>query len=131
MRPLGGRFIDGEPGRLRPARLVCHCLLLETPGGLVLVDTGFGQRDIADPGPSLGAFRRMIRPVLDLEETAARQVVRLGFAVQDVRHVVLTHLDLDHAGGLPDFPHARVHVLAAEHAVADRKSTRLNSSHER
>jgi glyoxylase-like metal-dependent hydrolase (beta-lactamase superfamily II) len=118
MRPLGGRFIDGEPGLLRPARLVCHCLLLETDSGLVLVDTGFGRQDVADPAGSLGGFRHVIRPVLDLEETAARQVVRLGFAVEDVRHIVLTHLDLDHAGGLADFPHARVHVLAAEHAAA-------------
>jgi glyoxylase-like metal-dependent hydrolase (beta-lactamase superfamily II) len=117
LRPVGGRFIDGEPGYARLARLVCHCLLLETDSGLVLVDTGFGVRDIEDPG-RLGGFRRLIRPVLDPDEPAARQVVRLGFKVEDVRHIVLTHLDLDHAGGLPDFPHARVHVHATEHAAA-------------
>ena len=33
-------------------------------------------------------------------------------AADDVRHIVLTHLDFDHAGGLEDFPHATVHVLA-------------------
>ncbi len=32
-----------------------------------------------------------------------------------MRHIVLTHLDVDHAGGLPDFPDARVHVFAREH----------------
>jgi glyoxylase-like metal-dependent hydrolase (beta-lactamase superfamily II) len=32
----------------------------------------------------------------------------------DVRDVVVTHLDLDHAGGLGDFPAARVHVHAPE-----------------
>lgn len=117
LRPFGGRFIDGEPGLLRPARLVCHCLLLETGAGLVLVDTGFGTRDVANP-KLLGGMRQVIRPVLNVEETAARQVVRLGFAVRDVRHIVMTHLDLDHAGGLADFPGARVHVAAAEHAVA-------------
>jgi glyoxylase-like metal-dependent hydrolase (beta-lactamase superfamily II) len=31
---------------------------------------------------------------------------------------VLTHLDLDHAGGLPDFPQARVHLHRAELAAA-------------
>lgn len=117
LRPLGGKFIDGQPGLLRRARLVCHCLLLETGSGLVLVDTGFGTHDVADPR-TLGPMRPVIRPLLDLEETAARQVVRLGFAVEDVRHIVLTHLDLDHAGGLADFPHARVHLHATEHAVA-------------
>jgi glyoxylase-like metal-dependent hydrolase (beta-lactamase superfamily II) len=34
--------------------------------------------------------------------------------VEDVRHIIVTHLDLDHAGGLPDFPQAKVHVLKPE-----------------
>jgi len=32
--------------------------------------------------------------------------------------VVFTHLDLDHAGGLGDFPEATAHVRSAEHAAA-------------
>jgi glyoxylase-like metal-dependent hydrolase (beta-lactamase superfamily II) len=32
----------------------------------------------------------------------------------DVREIVATHLDLDHAGGLPDFPDAQVHLLGRE-----------------
>jgi glyoxylase-like metal-dependent hydrolase (beta-lactamase superfamily II) len=40
--------------------------------------------------------------------------VAAGFRREDVRHIVLTHLDFDHAGGLPDFPEARVHVHAKE-----------------
>lgn len=119
LRPLGGRLVDGEGSPFRAATMVCHCLLIETDSGLVLVDSGFGRADIEDPARSLGRrFVRMVRPVLDLEQTAAHQVVRLGFAVADVRHVVLTHLDLDHAGGLPDFPHAKVHVLADEYRAA-------------
>ncbi len=54
----------------------------------------------------------------DVEETAFRQVSKLGYSPKDVRHVVLTHLHLDHNGGLPDFPWANVHVLAAEHQAA-------------
>src|SRR5690606_24003733 len=51
--------------------------------------------------------------------TAVRQIERLGFRARDVRHIVLTHLDFDHAGGLDDFPEARIHLLQAEcdHAV--------------
>jgi glyoxylase-like metal-dependent hydrolase (beta-lactamase superfamily II) len=94
-------------------RLVCHVLLLETDDGLVLVDTGFGLEDIADPG-RLGPYRHVIRPLLDPAETAARQVESLGFARDDVRHIVVTHFDLDHIGGLADFPHAIVHTTAAE-----------------
>jgi len=35
-----------------------------------------------------------------------------------VRHIVVTHLDLDHAGGLGDFPSAKVHLHSREHAAA-------------
>jgi hypothetical protein len=34
-------------------RLICHCLVVETDDGLVLVDAGFGRRDVADPGSSV------------------------------------------------------------------------------
>ena len=51
-----------------------------------------------------------MRPALDVAETAAAQVAALGHRVEDVTDIVLTHLDLDHAGGLADFPHARIHV---------------------
>jgi glyoxylase-like metal-dependent hydrolase (beta-lactamase superfamily II) len=95
-------------------RLVCHVLLVEAPTGLVLVDSGFGLDDIADPRRRLGGSRVLIRPVLEAEETAARQVERLGSRREDVRHIVLTHFDADHIGGLSDFPHATVHATDAE-----------------
>ncbi|HSP80902.1 MAG TPA: MBL fold metallo-hydrolase [Myxococcaceae bacterium] len=99
--------------------MVCHCLLLETEAGLVLVDTALGLEDVR-AASSLPVRLRigMLRPRLDEEETLARQVERLGYRREDVRHILLTHLDLDHAGGLPDFPKAKVHVLAKEHAAA-------------
>lgn len=100
------------------APLICHVLLIETDGGLVLVDTGFGLLDIAAPVRRLGMIRHLNRPVLAPEETAAHQVERLGFRRDDVRHVVLTHFDSDHIGGLSDFPDAQVHLTSAEAAGA-------------
>jgi len=118
MCPPLGRWAIGAPGRL-PA----HCLLVETPrSGLVLVDTALGLGDIADPR-RLGPSRAMLGAVLDPAETALRQVEALGFSPSDVRHIVLTHLDLDHAGGVGDFPWADVHVLAAEHDAARARRT--------
>lgn len=100
------------------ARLVCHVLLLETSAGLALVDSGFGTRDIADPQRRIGSYRHVLRPLLDPEETAIAQVRRLGFDPADVRDIVLTHFDVDHIGGLADFPHARVHVTQDEWSAA-------------
>jgi glyoxylase-like metal-dependent hydrolase (beta-lactamase superfamily II) len=127
MCPLGGFVIDGRSETLE-AHLVCHCLLIETAtDGLVLVDTGFGLEDVRHPSERLsGVFRRLLRPRLDERHTAARQIERLGFRVEDVRHIVLTHLDFDHAGGLDDFPAASVHLLAAEEAVASARRTWLD-----
>lgn len=108
MCPLAGAILD------HPA-VVGHCFLVETESGLVLVDTGFGTED----GRRLPWwFRGLARPVLAPERTALHQVRRLGFAERDVRHIVLTHLDPDHAGGISDFPRAVVHVQREEHAAA-------------
>jgi len=41
--------MNGEGNLLARAKLVGHCLLLETPAhGLVLVDTGIGVEDVGD-----------------------------------------------------------------------------------
>ena len=92
--------------------VVCHVLLVETDSGLVLIDTGFGSHDCADPAGRCRSAPPQARP--RHEETAAHQVEQLRFRRDDVRHIVVTHLDLDHIGGLSDFPHAQVHVTAAE-----------------
>jgi len=119
-------------GTMRPPlapALVAHVLLIETDGaGLVLVDTGFGLHDIDDPGTRLGPSRHLIRPVLDEAETAVRQVEALGFAPSDVRNIVLTHADVDHIGGIADFPDARVHVTVGEARAAQTPQTRLERS---
>jgi glyoxylase-like metal-dependent hydrolase (beta-lactamase superfamily II) len=118
-RPLGGKLMDGvSPGSV--ARLSCHCLLIETEAhGLVLVDTGFGLRDAMRPTPRLPAWNiALLRPRLHPERTAIRRLKKFGYRPSDVRHIVMTHLDFDHAGGLVDFPHAAVHLTAAEAEAA-------------
>jgi glyoxylase-like metal-dependent hydrolase (beta-lactamase superfamily II) len=118
---------------LAPSPAVNHVLLVETDAdGLVLVETGLGLGDLRDPAGALGQeWVDMVGPVLAEEETAVRQVERLGFRGEDVRHIVVTHLDIDHCGGLPDFPAAEVHVLAAEltAALAEAPSRRYRPAH--
>ncbi|MFS8198260.1 MBL fold metallo-hydrolase [Streptomyces sp. CWNU-52B] len=114
--------------RLPGAPLVCHVLAVETGNGLVLVDSGFGTRDIAEPARRLGGVRHLNRPALDLRETALHQIRQLGFQAEDVTHIVATHFDLDHIGGLADFPDAQVHVTAAEAHGALSPATRLEKS---
>jgi glyoxylase-like metal-dependent hydrolase (beta-lactamase superfamily II) len=114
MCPLGGRWLGGVD------RMVGHCLLIEAPAGLVLVDTGFGLLD-AQRLP-LG-FRLVARPMLAPERTAVHQLRALGLDPRDVRDVIVTHLDVDHAGGLADFPEARVHLQDLEHQGAYSRST--------
>lgn len=122
--PVGGAAFDGRSkGAL--GHLVCHCLLIETDAhGLVLVDTGFGLRDVRHPHAPEKRIPRAWRAMLNIrlreEDTAIRQVEARGFAASDVRHIVLTHLDFDHAGGLEDFPHATVHVMEREFDAAAR-----------
>lgn len=119
MTPAMGALLRAPGVPAESAHLVCHALLIETGQDLVLIDSGMGLADIARAGKRLGgAFLQVVRPALDEAETAYRQTQRLGFDPADVRHIVLTHLDVDHAGGIADFPHARIHVLADEHAAA-------------
>ena len=91
------------------------CLLVESNDGLVLVDTGLGTRDyVVEPG-ILWTFKLVTIVPLLPEEAAIRQIARLGYQPEDVCHIVLTHLHFDHAGGLPDFPWAKIHVHRREY----------------
>ncbi len=121
MCPVAG-FLLGSKTTGR-GHMVAHCLLVETArDGLVLVDTGFGTRDVEGATGLSGAFKRLVGPTLDHAETAVSQLVGLGYRADDVKHIVVTHLDLDHAGGMVDFPHAKVHLHAREHAAAMARS---------
>jgi len=93
-----------------------HCLIVETDRhGLVLVDTGIGEADVRDPRGRLGGlFTNVVGILPGRTTTMLGHMKRLGLDPAEVRHVVVTHLDLDHAGGLPDFPRATVHVHANE-----------------
>jgi glyoxylase-like metal-dependent hydrolase (beta-lactamase superfamily II) len=84
----------------------------------VLVDTGVGVRDRLEPSRAVKWFCTLGRIPFDESEAAVRQIQRLGLDPGNVKHILMTHLHFDHAGGLPDFPDATVHVHRPEHEAA-------------
>lgn len=114
MNGFGFPSDDDTGGFFKRGDGVIHCLLIETGDGLVLVDTGWGTRDCTKPSPAVKQFMNITHCTGDLNETALKQVEGLGYNREDVKHIFLTHMHLDHASGLLDFPGATVHVFAAE-----------------
>lgn len=103
-----------------------NCLLIETPAGRALVETGIGER--------LDDKTRQMRryagdPILPALRTA-------GFDPASVDVVAMSHLHFDHAGGLLDaagqraFPRATIVAQRAEWEVALGTNSRLVASYD-
>ena len=115
LRLRSARVFDGHAGMLDDLVCVTHCLLVETStAGLVLVDAGFSTQAVSGPRRPSAGFNFLFRPSWKYEETAAGSIEALGLDPREVRHIVLTHLDLDHADGVTDFPWATVHAYTPE-----------------
>ncbi|MER0247218.1 MBL fold metallo-hydrolase [Streptomyces sp. HSW2009] len=106
--------VPGGAAVFGASHFVCRCLLIELPDRLVAVDTGIGRGDIDSPELRLGKdWIEQVGPALDPAETLFARVSALGLDPRDVSDIVLTHHHRDHAGGLSDFPAARVHATSA------------------
>lgn len=110
--------------------VVCHCLLLQDGDHLALVDTGIGLLDVLKPVARLG------QPLIDMagfqfheSDTAVRRIEAAQLSPANVEHIVLTHGDPDHAGGLADFPHAQVHITEEELAHISSGHWRYTPAH--
>lgn len=115
MNPPGKRLINGNGGWFEPADIVTHCLLIKSNSELILVDAGLAREDVAAPERIGMGFRWTMCPALKSDEPAYTQIEALGFDPGNVTDLIVTHLDIDHAGGLVDFPEARVHVFREEY----------------
>jgi glyoxylase-like metal-dependent hydrolase (beta-lactamase superfamily II) len=132
-KPLWERRIAPDARNRIP--LALRCLLIEHPDGLVLVDTGIGNKEDAK-----------FRDIYGVENAAAEGRTRLegalralGHAPEDVRWVINTHLHFDHAGGNTyvdagdpvrvSFPRATYVVQRGELEFAHRRNERIQASY--
>ncbi|HIC93895.1 MAG TPA: MBL fold metallo-hydrolase [Anaerolineae bacterium] len=107
-----------EPDQLNRIPVALNCLLIESEGKRILVDTGFGDK--------LSAKERDIFDIAGRERLLSH-LRRLGVAPEDVDIVVNTHLHSDHCGGntilrdgevVPTFPRAEYWIQRLEWADA-------------
>lgn len=124
-RLLWGSLVSDELDPEHRLLQALNCLLIETPAGRVLVETGIGER-VDDKTRAMRAYDGpAIVPAL---ETA-------GFLPETVDLVAMTHLHFDHAGGLlrsdgaRAFPNARIVAQRAEWDIALGDNPRLVASY--
>lgn len=132
-KPLWQRRIAAdERNRIQ---LGMRCLLVEHDAGLILVDTGLGNKEDAKFRDIYGVENAGENSRTRLED-ALRS---LGHEPADVRMVINTHLHFDHAGGNTfaddagevrvSFPNARYVVQAGEYDYAMHTNERTAASY--
>lgn len=106
-------------------RAIGHCVLLETPEKLILLDAGISSIDLAQP--TLHFSETLLQEVgfnFEATRSAKEQIWSLGLDPARVTDIVLTHLDCDHSSGLLDFPQATVHLGMEEWMSFAREDSR-------
>lgn len=91
-RLLWQRVIEPDENNMIPSDT--RLLLIESDRGLILVDTGYGDK-----------MDGKVRGRLALAETdrIEKELATLGYKPEDINHVILTHYHGDHAGGATRF----------------------------
>lgn len=108
-----GTFEVAEDGRRIP---ICGWVVV-SGDDVVLVDTGFPtayveDADAAGRRDGLDEFGHVVS--MTAENLPVAQLGLVGLRPADVTHLVITHGDIDHVGGLGDFPGATIVVSRAE-----------------
>ena len=124
-RLLWDRWVSDEIDHENRLLQALNCLLIETPAGRVLVETGIGER----LDEKTRAMRGYEGPwIVEALRTA-------GFDPTTVDAVAMSHLHFDHAGGLlaadgsRAFPRARIVAQRAEWEIALGDNPRLVASY--
>jgi glyoxylase-like metal-dependent hydrolase (beta-lactamase superfamily II) len=121
-----GLFVQGAG--FKSVRFPILSVLIERDNDLVLFDTGIGTRIEEEMRPpiywgNLFFHRYVMRTRFNPKHDAlVHQLRRLGFKPADVRHVIISHLHWDHAGGMRDFPLAHFFIGRKEWNFASNLS---------
>ena len=100
------RFLKWEAGN--------NAILVDSDQGPILVDTGIGLHDHESPTRWMRVLKFLYRMPYAPQDTAIHRVEKMGLNPHDVKNIVLTQLHIDHAGGIVDFPWAKIHVHKRE-----------------
>lgn len=106
------RLINKTAGWKQQNFPIRYGLLQHPTRGLVLIDTGYSPALFESRNVHVMLYRNLLRPHLIEEGDAVNVVKALGAKVEDVRHIILTHLHADHMCGLERFPCAEIHASA-------------------
>jgi len=106
------------------AWLPTFAFAIEHRDGVILIDTG-ASADLKRLPRWHPYFRFAVRFDIEPEEEAGPQLRALGIGQKDVKRIVLTHLHIDHDGGLPAFPKSEVLSAPGEIATASGLAGRL------
>ena len=104
--------------------LPTYAFAIEHRDGVILVDAGASAGLMRLPRWH-PFFRFAVRFDVAPEEEAGARLRALGIGPRDVKLVALTHLHIDHDGGLAAFPHSRVLVGPGELRAASGLAGRL------
>jgi glyoxylase-like metal-dependent hydrolase (beta-lactamase superfamily II) len=125
-RLLWDRLVTEEIDHENRLLQALNCLLVETPAGRVLIETGIGERL---PDKTREMRRYQGKPIVAAMEAA-------GFEPGSVDLVVMSHLHFDHAGGLlradgsKAFPTATIVAQRAEWDIAFDDNSRIVASYD-
>jgi glyoxylase-like metal-dependent hydrolase (beta-lactamase superfamily II) len=132
-KPLWERRIPADERNRIP--LGMRCLLVEHKSGLILIDTGAGNKENEKFHDIYGLDNAGANGRTALEDGLAA----LGMKPEDISLVVNSHLHFDHAGGntyrdatgkvLPSFPKARYVVQRGEYRYAMHTNERTAASY--
>jgi glyoxylase-like metal-dependent hydrolase (beta-lactamase superfamily II) len=105
--------------------LPTYAWAIEHQEGIIIVDTGQGVHLLKNSKSYHPYARWEVAFRIDREEEIGPQLRALGIGPRDVKKVVLTHLHMDHDGGLAHFPNSEILVAPGELRAASGWAGRL------